>query len=174
VAQRLVDPGTAIFPGSPLLVLESTANPQVVAEVPTTHLAHLRLGLEVSVFTGGTADALHGRIAEIVPQSDSSTHTVRFKVDIPAATAPSGAFARVQVPVGSRRALLVANRAFREAGQLTGLFVVDGSSKARFRLVKTIPFDVERREVLSGIEPGERIILGPPEDMVDGASVEVR
>ena len=37
IAQRLVDPGSAVFPGSTLLVVESTRNPQVLASVPSVH-----------------------------------------------------------------------------------------------------------------------------------------
>lgn len=175
VAERLADPGAAIFPGSPLLVIESVSTPQVSAELPTSHLGLLRRGLEVPVHIGTGTPPLAGRVAEIVPQSDPATHTVRFKVDLPAGAAPpSGAFARVGVPAGSRQALLVPARALRETGQLTGIFVLDAASKARFRLVKTAAFADERVEILSGLEPGERVVAAPTEEITDGTIVEIR
>jgi hypothetical protein len=70
--------------------------------------------------------------------------------------------------------LLVPRPAVRETGQLTGLFVVDDSSKARFRLVKLAPYDAEKFEVLSGVEAGERIIAGLNDQINDGTSVEIR
>ena len=78
------------------------------------------------------------------------------------------------IPAGQREALLVPARVIRENGQLTGVFVADRSAKARFRLVKSIPFDTERVEVLTGLEPGERIVAGLTEQIVDGASLEIR
>ena len=175
IAERQVDPGSAIFPGSPLLVLETTAHPQVVAEIPIARLAALHIGLEVEVRISDSGLARKGRISEIVPLSNPATHTVQFKVDLPpGATAPTGSYAKVEVPTGSRNALLVPVKAVRETGQLTGVFVVDSSSKARFRLVKLAPFDLEHVELLSGVEPGEKVVSPVSDEMTDGITLEVR
>jgi multidrug resistance efflux pump len=173
IVERSVDPGAIIFPGSPLFVLESAADPQVVADLPTTELSQLRRGLDVAVVTG--TGKLSGKVAEVIPVSASGAHTVRFKVDLPSTfSAPSGAFVRIQIPSGSRRTLLVPRTCVREAGQLTGVFVVDGNAKARFRLIKSAGFDLDRLEVLSGIEEGDRIVAGPGAEVIDGAPLEVR
>jgi multidrug efflux pump subunit AcrA (membrane-fusion protein) len=175
VSERQVDPGSAIFPGSPLLVLETAADPQVLAEIPTVQLAALRVGLEVTVRISDPGPPIKGRIAEIVPLSNSSTHTVQFKVDLlSGATPPTGSYATVYIPTGSRNALLVPISAVRATGQLTGVFVVDSSSKARFRLVKTVPFDAERVELLSGVAPGERVVSSITDELIDGVNLEVR
>ncbi len=76
--------------------------------------------------------------------------------------------------MGRRNVLLVPKRAMRETGQLTGVFVVDGSSRARFRLVKVVQFDSDRVELLSGVEPGEKIVDRLPDDLTDGIALEVR
>jgi multidrug efflux system membrane fusion protein len=70
--------------------------------------------------------------------------------------------------------LLVPVRVVRENGQLTGVFVADSSGKARFRLIKCIPFDAERVEVLTGLAPGERIVAELAEPIMDGTSLEIR
>ncbi|MBZ5495030.1 MAG: efflux RND transporter periplasmic adaptor subunit [Acidobacteriia bacterium] len=176
IAEKLVDPGSAIFPGSPLLVLESTENPQVLADIPTRQSRLLLRGLEVRVFdTGESTAVVTGRIAEITPLSNPASHTVQFKVDLPAGfSALAGRFVKVAVPSGDRPALLVPRQAVRETGQLTGVFVVDSSSVARFRLVKVVPYDGERIELLSGVDPGEKIIANPGIEILDGTLLEVR
>jgi multidrug efflux pump subunit AcrA (membrane-fusion protein) len=175
VVERSVDPGSAIFPGSPLIVIETVLNPQVLAEMPTAQMSSLRPGLEVSVRISDSGPAIQGRVAEIVPLSNPATHTVQFKVDLPAGfAAPSGSFARVEIPAGTRNALLVPAQAVRETGQLTGIFVVDGSSKARFRLVKIAPYDAERVELLSGLEQGEKVVSPIPDELADGITLEAR
>jgi multidrug efflux pump subunit AcrA (membrane-fusion protein) len=175
IAERSADPGSAIFPGGPLLVLETTANPQVLAEIPAEHLSALRQGLEVRVRLSEQGPPVTGRVAEIVPLSNPATHTVQFKVDLPAGVVPSpGAFARVSVPAGDRRALLVPLKAVRETGQLTGVFVVDSGSKARFRLVRTAPYDAEQFELLSGVEQGEKVVSPISDDLADGITLEAR
>ena len=172
IVQRLADPGTAIFPGTPLLVIESVERPQVLAEVPTEQSGALHLGSTVRLRDSGTGNISEGRISEIVPLSNPSTHSIQFKVDLPSnLSMPSGQFVKVELPVGTRQALLAPRAAVRQAGQLTGIFVVDSASKARFRLVKIAPYDLERVEVLSGIQPGEKMVSRPSDQMTDGIPV---
>jgi multidrug efflux pump subunit AcrA (membrane-fusion protein) len=174
VVERPIDPGSAIFPGSPLLVLESLTAPQVVAEIPSKQADWLKPGLEVRVFAESESP-VRGRVTELVPLSSPGTHTVRFKVDLPAnEAARSGSFARVLIPTGERQTMLLPRSAIRESGQLTGVFVVDSGSKARFRLVKIAPFDSTRVEVLAGIEAGERVITEPAVQIEDGVPLEIR
>jgi RND family efflux transporter MFP subunit len=176
IVERSVDPGSAIFPGGPLVTLESTSRPQVLASLPTTEAASLRNGLEVRIrIPDQEKEPARGRIAEINPLSTSGSHTVQFKVDLPADfTAVSGSFVKVAIPSGTRQTILVPNQAVRESGQLTGVFVVDGAGKARFRLVKTAPYDPQRVELLAGVEPGERIIAKLTDQIIDGVSLEIR
>jgi multidrug efflux pump subunit AcrA (membrane-fusion protein) len=176
IVERSVDPGSAIFPGGALVTIESTSRPQVLASLPTTEAASLRNGLEVKIRISDQAkEPAQGRISEINPLSTSGSHTVQFKVDVPADfAAVSGSFVKVAIPTGVRQALLVPIQAVRESGQLVGVFVVDGSGKARFRLVKTAPYDAQRVELLAGIEPGERIIAKLTDQIIDGISLEIR
>jgi multidrug efflux pump subunit AcrA (membrane-fusion protein) len=176
IVERNVDPGSAIFPGSPLMVLESTSRPQILANLPTTDSGRLRNGLEVRVrFPDQPQAPVQGRISEITPLSTPGSHTVQFKVDLPSDfSAISGTFVKVEIPAGSRQALLIPVGALRESGQLTGVFIADGSAKARFRLVKTTAYDPERAELLAGVEPGERIIAKLTDQITDGASLEIR
>jgi membrane fusion protein, multidrug efflux system len=175
IAERLVDPGTAIFPGTPLLIIESTMQPQVLANIPTEQSASLRVGMEVKIGGAAAAKIPDGRLSEVVPLSDPATHSVQFKVDLPSNAALSnGQFVTVDIPMGKRNALLVPLSAIRETGQLTGLFVADSASKARFRLVRCAPYDATRSEILSGVEPGEKIIAPLSNQITDGTSVEIR
>jgi multidrug efflux pump subunit AcrA (membrane-fusion protein) len=172
IVQRLADAGTAIFPGTPLLVMESIEKPQVLAEIPTGHSALLRVGTTVRLRDTETGTVSEGRISEIAPLSNPATHSIQFKVDLPPNfQSTSGQFVKVEVSAGNRNALLVPHTALRQTGQLTGIFVMDSSSRARFRLVKAAPYDAERIEVLSGIQPGEKIIAKLSDQITDGISV---
>jgi multidrug efflux pump subunit AcrA (membrane-fusion protein) len=175
IAQRLADPGTAIFPGSPLLVLESIDRPQVLADIPTERSGLLHRGSTVKIRSTETGMALEGRISEIIPLSNPATHSVQFKIDIPAnLLLPSGQFVKVELTAGARQALLAPRAAIRETGQLTGIFVVDPASKAHFRLVKIAPYDAEHIEVLSGIQPGEKIVSRLSGSIIDGITIAER
>jgi multidrug efflux pump subunit AcrA (membrane-fusion protein) len=175
IVEREADAGTAVFPGTPLLVIESTANPQILADLPTEQAGNLHIGRTVQLRSKETAGPLEGRIAEIVPLSNPATHSVQFKVDLARSFGlSSGQFVKVEVPAGTRNTLLVPHHAIRETGQLTGLFVVDAASKARFRLIKIASYDADRFEVLSGVDPGEDIIANLSDQIVDGTPVTAR
>ncbi|MBN1567833.1 MAG: efflux RND transporter periplasmic adaptor subunit [Acidobacteria bacterium] len=175
IVERSVDRGTAIFPGTPLMVIESTARPQVLADLPAQHAHQLQIGKAVRLRGSDTGQMFEGRIAEIVPLSNPATHSTQFKVDVSADfSMPNGHFIKVEVPVGSRDAVLVPRHAIRQTGQLMGLFVLDSDSIARFRLIKAVPYDAERLEVLSGIESGERILVELNHTIVDGTPVEIK
>jgi multidrug efflux pump subunit AcrA (membrane-fusion protein) len=172
VVQRLADPGTAIFPGTPLLVIESIDKPQVLVDIPTKHSGILRVAETVKLRNTETGALSEGRISEIVPQSDPTTHSIQFKIDLPSSVSmPSGQFVKVEIPAGSREVLLAPRTAIRKTGQLTGIFVVDADSKARFRLVQIASYDTDRVEVLSGIEPEEKIVSKLSDQIADGIPV---
>jgi len=175
VVERSVDAGAAIFPGSPLLTIETTEKPQVLASLPTEHIGSLQIGMNIKLRQSGSAPFIEGRIAEIVPQSNPATHSVRFKVDLPPDTrAVHGQYMKLEVPIGTRDAFLITRSAVRRTGQLNGLFIIEDGSIARFRLIKSAPYDAEQLEILSGIEQGEKIIIQPVERIADGMPVEIQ
>jgi len=175
IVDRSVDAGAAIFPGTPLLVIETIARPQVLANLPTEYAGVLRIGLEARLRLSASEPYWNGRVSEIVPQSNPLSHSVQFKIDLPPnASVIHGQYVKTEVPIGTREALLVDRESIRTSGQLKGLFVVEGGDTARFRLVKTAPHDADRMEILSGVERGENIIDRPDTRIVDGTPVEIQ
>jgi Cu(I)/Ag(I) efflux system membrane fusion protein len=74
-------------------------------------------------------------------------------------------FGRARFAAGTRRALLVPSEAIVRRGQVTSAFVVtDGV--ARLRLI-----NVAGGEVLAGLSNGERVIVAPTSEIVDGRPV---
>jgi NAD(P)H-flavin reductase len=119
--------------------------------------------------------SVEGQVSEIIPHSNPGTHSVQFKVDLPPNTSVvHGQYMKLDVPIGTRDALLIARSAIRETGQLKGLFIVDEGGRACFRLVKTAPYNSEQLEILSGVEEGEWIINEPGDKIVDGMPVETQ
>ncbi|MEJ2111440.1 MAG: efflux RND transporter periplasmic adaptor subunit [Acidobacteriota bacterium] len=174
IVQRHVDGGSAIFPGSPLLTLDTTARPQVLASLPVDQASGLQIGMECTLGDTQNEPLIKGRISEIAPQSDPTTHSVQFKVDLPQGTdVMHGKYLKISIPAAERNALLIEKNAVTREGQLEGLFAVEEGNIARFRLVKTAPYDSEQLEILSGIEPGESIITHSEGRIIDGIPVEI-
>ncbi|HUJ12051.1 MAG TPA: efflux RND transporter periplasmic adaptor subunit, partial [Verrucomicrobiae bacterium] len=63
--------------------------------------------------------------------------------------------------------------AVHERGQLTYVLVVS-EGRAQMRLVKTGQEYLDLVEILSGLQPGDRVIVKAAEELNDGQRVEAR
>ncbi len=173
VTETHIDPGSLAVPGTPLLRLDSVGVAEVHVRVDEARAAHVRVGDRVDVrLGGGVAGApLVGTVREVSRAVAVDDHAFTVKIALPSASAVrAGTFARVRFAGASRQALTVPASAVTRQGQVTAVFVVDGAV-ARLRLVQVGMVDDLRAEVLAGLDAGERIVLSPPPQLVDGAPV---
>jgi RND family efflux transporter MFP subunit len=168
VTERRADPGSLATPGTPLLMVEQEGGLRLEASLDESRLSLARLGQAVEVELDGLDRTVTGRVAEIVPSVDPATRTFTAKIDLPAtAGLRAGMFGRAAFPAGQRKAVLVPAAAVVERGQVQSVYVVEADT-ARLRLVSLGGAQGDRREVLSGIAGGERVVLSPPAGLTDG------
>jgi len=173
VTERKADPGNLATPGAPLLTLEREGNPRLEASIDESRLSLVRVGESVAVEIDGLSRTVSGRVAEVVPSIDAATRSFTVKIDLPALPGlRSGMFGRAGFAGGRRGALLVSQSAVLERGQIRSVYVVEGDT-ARLRLVTLGEGRDDRREVLSGLTAGERIIVKPAPLLADGARVAI-
>ena len=174
VIDRRVDPGSQASPGMPLLVVEQEGALRVEAAVDESlaSLIHLHDPAHVDLQAAGVR--VDGQIAEIVPAVDPGSRAFLVKVELPAdalASLRPGMFARVRFPLGTEERLVVPTAAVLPAGQLDRVFVVE-QGRARVRLVTVGQRAPDFAEMLSGIDPGENVVVAPPASLRDGDPVE--
>jgi multidrug efflux pump subunit AcrA (membrane-fusion protein) len=117
---------------------------------------------------------LNASVSEIVPSVDSASRSYIVKLDLPAAPQlRTGMFGRAIFPLGMQKVVAIPVAALMERGQLQSVFVVE-DGVAHTRLVTTGRRTRDVVELLSGLNPGERIVLPLPPGLQDGARVEVR
>ena len=174
MVEKLVEVGDLAAPGMPLVKIERAGNYRVDLELPEGHILSVRTGDTVAVRVPGLIDEpLEGTVATIVPAADTKSRSFLVKVRLPdAANLRSGVFARVAVPIGTGRMILVPTSAVVHEGQLTGIYIVDPDQIARFRLIRTGRSLGKTIEVLSGLQEGARFVVAPPPGFSDGAKVE--
>jgi RND family efflux transporter MFP subunit len=175
ISAKLVDPGSLAAPGTPILKLESTDAFRVDMTVPESFIQSIALSQTVSIFIPSAGDkAFEGTIRAIFPAADAASRSFTVQVALPFhPTIRSGMFSRVILDRGNLEKMLIPASALIHQGQLTGIFLLDSDQIARFRLLRTGRVSGSMVEVLSGIRPGERFVVIPPPDMVDGLRVEV-
>lgn len=172
VVERRVDPGSMAVPGMPLLTIEDSSSYRIEAALDEKFVGLVKTGMKVMVTIGSLGKEIEGTVSEVVPAVDPATRTFPVKVLIKAEGVRSGLFGRVRVPAGKRSALLVPGDAIVRRGQLAGVYVVDSSSMVTYRLVRTGISHGQEVELISGLNPGETVIVEGVGRAVDGGVLE--
>lgn len=162
VVDRLAEPGDTAVPGRPLLRIYDPTLLRVEAPVRESLAVALSVGDPLRVDVPALGGPVDGRIDEIVPFAEPGARTLLVKVSLPRSDARlfAGMFARVAIPAGERRRLLVPDAAIERVGQLEFATVVGPGGVAERRLVTTGErADGRLVEVLSGLRAGERVSM---------------
>ncbi len=172
VSRKLAEVGDLATPGRPLLELEVPGELRLEADVGEALIERLQPQQTVSVRVGRDT-VLTGKIAEIAPAADPVSRTFLVKVDLTnPAGVRSGQFGRLAVPLGASPILRVPTTAVLRRGQLEFVMIaVEGT--ARLRLARTGRVLGDAVELISGVEPGERVVVGGVASVVDGQKLEV-
>ena len=112
----------------------------------------------------------HATISEIVPEAQAESRSFQVKVIGPCPpNVYSGMFGRIFIPLGEEEVLVVPPQAVRRVGQLDEVDVVQDGTPCRHvvQLGRTLP---EGREVLSGLQAGERVVVPRPSSSREGRS----
>jgi len=178
VVAKRVDNGQLAAPGTPVLVLEDPKHLQVAVQVSDRAFVHLSPGQEVRIdFEGqnGRMRKVTGRADRLVAAADPATHTHLVKIGLPDRDGLySGQYALVNVRVGNQPGVVVpASAVYRRAG-VTGVFVVDARDRARFRMVTPGKRMPQGTVILSGLFPGDRLILTANGHLANGVKIRVR
>lgn len=128
--------------------------------------------MEARIYIEALGREIRGVIAEVVPSVDPMTRTFLLKISISGEGLKNGSYGKVSIPAGKKEVLLVSKKAIVEKGQLTGVYVVDANSIVTYRLIRPGRVYGDMVEVLSGLNPNERIIVDNVEKAVDGGIVK--
>jgi RND family efflux transporter MFP subunit len=171
ITAKSVDVGTLVMPGTPVLTVEDTARYRLEASLPEEYLVHAQAGATVSVST--EEGQFEGRIAEVVPAADVTSHTFLVKIDLPHdCHCRSGEYGQASFAIGEAKQLALPKSAVVEHGELQGVFVVTPDGLVEYRLVKTGKTFGNRVEILSGLAAGEKVAISQIDRLRDGARVE--
>jgi RND family efflux transporter MFP subunit len=176
ITAKLVDKGDLASPGTPLITIETTHGFCIDMLLPETYIGYVaprqKVLVEVPALKTGP---LEGNVCTIVPSADQKSRSFIVKINLPIErSVTSGMFARVQIPTGHSRQLLIKRSAIIIRGQLTGLYLVDSDNIAHFRLIRLGKTSGDSVEVLSGLKEGDRYVATPVPALVDGARIIIQ
>lgn len=168
IMQKMVEIGDTVQPGQPLIIFSYSKYLRIKVEVPARLMPGLTKGMVVPARLDVGNTQINARVAQIAPIADKKQHTVTVKFDLPEGV-PGGAgmYAEVMIPdVNSpTRALpVIPKSAISQRGSLPSVKVLDENNVPKMRLIRTgIEIGDNTVVVLSGLEPGERILTNSGE-----------
>jgi len=173
VIERRVELGSLVTPGVPLFVLEDTSRYQLEVTLPADALTAVRQGSAARVeLDSSPGNLIPGKVGEMEAGAEPASHTAKARVDILRDIGvESGMFGRAFFARGQRRALLVARDALIARGQLRGIYTVDSSALAHWRVLTLGKSFGPQVEVLSGLGGGDTVVSNPGSLELDGKRV---
>ena len=172
IARVLVEQGTTVAPGMPLLVIDRAGGRQVIGRLPDDLADQLQMGEPFRVELPALGRTVSGVLSRIQPSSDPASRSFEIRIDlVNEEDLPTGLFARFSRSKDTRQLLLVPSSAVVTRGQLTGVYLVD-DGLLRFRLVRLGRQLGDRLEILAGLNAGDSLVVAGVERAVNGARVE--
>ncbi|MEE8526920.1 MAG: efflux RND transporter periplasmic adaptor subunit [Thermoanaerobaculia bacterium] len=185
VSDRMVEVGSWIAPGSPLVRVIDRRRLKVRGSATQRDRARLTPGLSAAV----RVDALPGAVWEgsvrlLGQEADGATGTYLVEVAVREPQAPTGERllpgmqGSIEVEIGERPALMIPRLALITTADGDGVFVVrdgasdDDGSVARFLQPQTGITAEDRLEILAGLEAGDRVVVAGQHVLHDGDPVE--
>jgi RND family efflux transporter MFP subunit len=172
VTRRNIDVGDLIdTSGKPLFLLSQTDPLRVYVNVPQSYANLVKTGQAVSVTQAELQNQqFKGQVTRTSGSIDASTRTMQVEVSLPnkdGALLP-GAYVQVALPLSASAALSVPSNALLFRGEGTRVAVVDAQGKVKLHAVTLGRNNGTTVEITSGLQASDRLVLNPPDSLVDG------
>ncbi len=173
ITARSVNVGQVAQVGSEMLRVLRKGRVEWRAEIPESRVREIRVGQTVKLTTADGTQ-LDGKVRAMAPTIDSSTRAGLVYVDIPSTgAARPGMFARGEILLERSAASMVPLSSIVTQDGYSYVFVVSGQQVVARRRVETGAVRDKQIEIVSGVQPGERIVDKGAGFLKDGDPVRV-
>jgi len=173
VTRRYVSPGAWADEGEPVVALIDDGGLEIEADVPGDRAAGLEPGATVDLEIAGQAGA--ARVRAVVPVENPLTRTraVRFVPDALTAgrSRIGGQSVMIRIPAGAPRELVTVHKDAVSLAQGRRIVFVARAGQALERQVELGVAVGARFEVLSGLDPGELVVVRGNERLRPGQAI---
>jgi len=161
--------------GGPVLQLMKIDLVAAIVQIPDVRLSAIATGAPVKLNIDGLEGTVDARVNVINDRIDEKSRTVEVRMAVlnPQYRIKPGLFVRAEIMPPPRQITVIERRA------LTGTATDRAVFKAENGIAKRVPvtvsdIDATRVEVLSGVNPGDKLLTGPNlARLVDGMAVRV-
>jgi RND family efflux transporter MFP subunit len=181
IGARYMEEGERVKKDDKIITVMDTGSLYAIFPAPEAEALKLGKGMAAKVSLDGTSSTYDGKVDLVSPQADSQSFTFMVRVILPAeAVAGSqgslkpGMFARVSVTVGEPRlaAVIPESSLVSKDNDNGGVFLINGNTLSERKIaIGSVVGD--KREILSGLKPGDVVVVRPSPALRDGAYVSV-
>ena len=177
IADRPLYAGEMASAGTPLLTVVNISRIIARANVPVAQAAFLKAGDTATITQKETGVETNGRVTVVSPAVDPNSTTVQVWVeaDNPGEKWKPGATVRVSVVAETiSNAIVIPTIALLSSDEGgVQVLVVGADSAAHEKKVELGAREPDKVQVLKGLEPGEKVIVGGGVGLEDGAKVRI-
>lgn len=163
VTRRLAELGELASPGKPLLEVHDPAALRAVAAVPQFVLPRIAGASEAEIVLPLLGVTLRAKSVTVLPAADARLLSTQVRAELPGglpAGVVPGTAAKVRLPAGTAKRLVVPEAAVLRRGELTAAHVIGADGRLRLRQIRVgEPAGHGLVEVLAGLDAGERVEL---------------
>jgi membrane fusion protein (multidrug efflux system) len=175
ISQRQLTAGAFASPQTPVATLVSS-DVEIHVTVEEARVGQVRPGQDVQLSVPAYPGvAIPGKVVTIAPAGDPRAHTFDAKI-VPNSQDQrllAGMFAQVQLTAAQKPdAILVPRESIVQQADGPVVFVAD-NGRAVARKVQLGMSDDKNVEILSGVSPGEQVVVAGQNGLKDGAAVQV-
>ncbi len=172
---RLVSAGSLVTPGTPITTLDDVSLIKLDFTFPESALSQLAIGQRVNARSEAWPDeTFTGTVASIDSRVDpvSRAVTVRAEIPNPDGRLRPGMLLDVGVERAARDTLAIPELALQQNGTVASVYRVEPGNQ-----VKEVPVKIGSRrfgevEIVSGLKPGDRIVVEGTVKLRDGAKIK--
>ena len=177
VTARNYDSGDMYSSVNPILTIEQTNPVKVMVNISEVYYKQVNKGMPVDIQLDAYEDeTFYGKVTIVYPTIDQSTHTFPVEVTIsnPGQKVRPGMFARATVNFGDKNHVLVPDEALvKQIGAGDRYVYVYKDGKVSYNKVELGKHIGTKYEILSGVNPGDEVVIAGQSRLANGKEVEV-
>lgn len=171
VVSRLVDPGSYVESGTPILRVAVISKVRIQANVSQDDLVGITVGTPLSANVDG-GPPISARVTAVEPAADATTHTAMIEaiVDNPGDRLRPGTYVRVSIgPIAGARARGTTTPSVSVIGSgLDAAVWTDVNGTAHRVAVSVLSDDGRLARVAGDLKPGDRVVVEGGQDLQEG------
>ncbi|MBQ0022655.1 MAG: efflux RND transporter periplasmic adaptor subunit [Prevotellaceae bacterium] len=176
VTARNYDNGD-MYGGQPVLTIEQLNPVKLLANVSEVYYKQVSKGMDVDVqLDAYTGETFAGKVSIVYPTIDQATHTFPVEVTINNSEQKvrPGMFARATINFGSQNHVVIPDEALvKQIGAGDRYVYVYKDGKVSYNKVELGKHLGSNYEILSGVKPGDQVVVAGQARLTNGKEVEV-